>query len=202
MSEECPYGDGPVYAKGFCKAHYNQQYRTGGQTTAETRPPRLSEGSPEAFWSRVDRSGSDCWPWRGYICKAGYGTVKWRGQMSRAHRVAYELAVGPIPDQALIRHGCDNPPCCNPAHLALGSPLDNMADKMGRGRWRGNATSIGEKHVRAKLTADVVRSIRAAYAAGTTSSQLAREHRVHPSTVMQVVNRLTWKHLDPPDGAI
>ncbi len=198
--KECAYGDGPSYSRGFCKRHYNQWYRTGGFTSAEVLPHgRLSAGSEAAIWARIEKRGEDeCWPWKGYIGRAGYGAVKWKGRMSRAHRVVYTLTSGAIPDEVLIRHTCDNPPCCNPSHLLAGTPQDNMSDKMARDRWRGNAVTVGEKHVRAKLTESAVRAIRAEYAAGATCTTLGTKYGVNPSTVMQVVNRLTWKHLDPP----
>lgn len=59
--------------------------------------------------------------------------------MRTVHRVAYELAVGPIPDGLCVLHSCDNPPCCNPAHLSLGTHTENMKHKMDRGRWGGGA---------------------------------------------------------------
>lgn len=91
------------------------------------------------FWSQVDRSaGPDgCWPW---ISKArhvwGYGCISVNGQMIGAHRVAWELAHGPIPDGLWVLHHCDNPPCCNPGprHLFLGTTQDNSKDRVEKGR--------------------------------------------------------------------
>jgi hypothetical protein len=108
-------------------------------------PQHLSV-SNERFWSNVDASnGHDsCWEWRAF-CQPrrgnnlSYGTFKVGGKAGRAmlaHRVAYELAIGPIPPKAVIRHTCDNPKCCNPAHLVAGSQRDNVGDAMARGRHR------------------------------------------------------------------
>ena len=79
---------------------------------------------------------SDCVIWWGTIAANGYGVGKYRGQrkMFKAHRFVYEECFGPIPDNMLVRHSCDNPPCVNPEHLLLGTPQDNMDDKMERGR--------------------------------------------------------------------
>jgi HNH endonuclease len=165
-------------------------------TTPMTAPPRLIGGQKEAFWARVKQGGPDeCWPWLAYIGPAGYGTVKWRGRMSRAHRIAYTLAVGPIPEGLDVLHSCDNPACCNPGHLRPGTQLDNMRDRSMRGRAPGNSVSVGEKHVRAKLTNESVQAIRSAFAAGTSAAHLSRQYKVNQSTISQVVNRITWKHI-------
>jgi len=80
-----------------------------------------------------------CWEWkRGK--SSGYGRVRVggkRGQVYRAHRLAYELVNGPIPDGAVVMHACDNPPCINPAHLIVGTQGENIADRdlKGHGWW-------------------------------------------------------------------
>jgi hypothetical protein len=69
------------------------------------------------FWSRVDTRQDGCWMWTGAHSAAGYGYFRLHGRMLRAHRVSYELAVGPIPDGLTLDHLCRNPSCVNPAHL-------------------------------------------------------------------------------------
>ena len=95
----------------------------------------------DTFWRRVRvKDDKSCWEWCGRLDRDGYGLVgsrKFKGQ--RAHRVAFILSSGPIQPHApgsrsVIRHSCDNPPCCNPAHLSLGSDADNVRDKLSRGR--------------------------------------------------------------------
>lgn len=81
------------------------------------------------FWSRVDVRGPDeCWPWMNAKTPNGYGTVYFGGRMVGAHRVSWELTHGPIPDGLFVLHHCDNPPCCNPAHLFTGTHTDNVRD--------------------------------------------------------------------------
>src|SRR4051812_22074657 len=87
----------------------------------------------ERFWSKVDKTG-ECWLWTAYRDAAGYGRFGLAGKVQKAHRVSYELAVGPIPAGAHVLHSCDNPPCVNPDHLRVGSRIDNMRDKFMRGR--------------------------------------------------------------------
>ena len=89
----------------------------------------------ERFWSKVDRSG-ECWLWTAAKVQ-GYGSFDGR----RAHRVAWELAYGPIPKGVgyhgtCVLHRCDTPACVNPAHLRLGTQADNMADRDAKGRQR------------------------------------------------------------------
>lgn len=98
------------------------------------------------FWSKVDRSaGPDaCWLWLGARKKAGYGNFFVRrdlpGQRGHAifmnaHKFAYTIAYGPIPDGEVVRHRCDVPACCNPMHLLAGTQQNNIADAIERGRF-------------------------------------------------------------------
>jgi hypothetical protein len=81
-----------------------------------------------------------------------------RGTQIKAHQLAFALANGPIGD-AWIRHSCDNPACCNPAHLISGTAKDNTADAIKRGRWKNPPRHIGDTHPNAKLTTIQIRSI-------------------------------------------
>lgn len=105
-----------------------------------TSDPMATE--QERFWAKVDKSG-DCWLWTAARLRFGHGVFKrhvagvWKQQ--KAHRVAYEYMVGPIPDGLFVCHHCDTPPCCNPAHLFVGTAADNMRDMSEKGRasrWR------------------------------------------------------------------
>lgn len=73
----------------------------------------------ESFWARVDKSGGPdaCWEWQGSKQALGYGQVGWKGRVLVAHRLAYTLTHGPIPEGMQVHHKCNNPPCCNPSHL-------------------------------------------------------------------------------------
>lgn len=88
----------------------------------------------ELFWSRVERRSPDeCWPWT--MCTDGrYGRVEWDKHHLKAHRAAWELTHGEIPSDLFVLHKCDNPICCNPDHLFLGTHQDNMDDRARKGR--------------------------------------------------------------------
>lgn len=108
----------------------------------------------ERFWQRVALT-DECWPWLGAKNKNGYGTFSPTKELSKtlAHRFAWELYRGPIPEGMLVCHTCDNPECTNPKHLFLGTPQDNMDDKVRKGRWRGNPVRINlEVHLEGVLT--------------------------------------------------
>lgn len=94
----------------------------------------------ERFWPKVDKRALDeCWLWNAAIDTMGYGVINGggRGRKLYAHRVSYELAVGPIPSELEILHSCDVRPCVNPAHLSVGTRKDNVADARSKHRLRG-----------------------------------------------------------------
>lgn len=146
------------------------------------------------FWAKVDTSG-DCWLWTGYLDRQGYGRVGRKGRNPMgAHRYAWELTNGPIPEGKVIRHSCDNPPCVNPVHLQLGTQRDNIADRQRRGRHRPGRFP-GEAHHSHKLTNADVLACRAAYDAGEKVSVLARRYGLNHKSMYQVVTRRTWRHI-------
>ena len=98
------------------------------------------------FWSKVEKS-EGCWTWTASRDPIGYGTFGFDGKVRKAHRVAYVLAFGEIPEGHHILHSCDNPPCVNPAHLRSGTRKDNMQDALKRGRhFQANQTACKRGH--------------------------------------------------------
>lgn len=161
---------------------------------------------PLRFWPRVAKASSDaCWHWQGTVDKRGYGAVAakhfvgrlgWK--LHRAHRVAYALTFGGVPEDLAVLHRCDNPPCCNPAHLFLGTIADNNRDmrEKGRGYHLGPKKQNGEQNDSAKLTENDVRAMRAMYAAGgVTYQDVADRFHVANAQAWRVVNRQRWAHI-------
>jgi DNA-binding transcriptional regulator YiaG len=139
------------------------------------------------FWSRVDKSGGPdkCWLWTGGYATGGYGSMRWQGRNHSAHRLAYIFTYGNILPVVQVCHRCDNPPCCNPAHLHLGSNTDNSLDK-----WRSHTQPVGETHHNAKLSTQEINEIRARYeTGGVLMRDLAAEYGVGQATISRWVSR-------------
>ncbi len=143
--------------------------------------------------SPKDKNG--CILWTGGKVPKGYGTISLGGEIADqhayAHRVAWELARGPIPPGLHVLHKCDIPGCVAIDHLFLGTNAENVADMMSKGRGPN-----GERSGSAKLTEEKVREIRDRYAAGETDQHnLANEYGVGHANISAIVLRKTWKHI-------
>jgi len=125
----------PAYSKGFCRRHYGRQHRTGVVDIAD---------ATARFEKYVDKSGA-CWLWTGPLFRSGYGRASCGIKKRRAHRVAFETYIGPIPDGLQVLHRCDVPRCVNPAHLFLGTPADNARDMDAKGRAKWIQQNLREK---------------------------------------------------------
>jgi hypothetical protein len=175
-----------------CSAGQKKSYRALQPAVANIV---LSECDIARFWSKVDIRGPDeCWPWLAYRDKNGYGTFNVRTNIITAQRVVWWIQTGEWPP--VVRHRvCDNPPCCNFAHLKAGTHADNMGDMVEKGRSHGySPLQSGELHCKAKLTEADVRDILARYPAETQAA-LAKEKGVHATLVSKIVLRKIWKHL-------
>lgn len=150
--------------------------------------------TPASIWEKIDQSGGpdSCWEWRGCSQRGGYGIFSFSGKQYLAHRWVAEQSGMSIIGR-VVRHGCDNRKCCNPAHLATGTLADNIRDRVERGR-----SARGEAHGRRRLSDAEVLEIRRRYAMGGVSQYaLAPEYGVSRSTIADVVSRKNWRHLPP-----
>lgn len=155
----------------------------------------------ERFWSKVDiRGEDDCWIWKACGTPKGYGIFilsMAKGKHIYAHRYAYQISKGAIPEGMHCMHKCDNPSCVNPNHLTIGTCADNSMDKVKKGR-----SSRGERRWCAKLTDSAVAEIRQRHASeGISNRRLAKEYGVSTSAISLVVTNRTWKHVAAGAGS-
>lgn len=146
-----------------------------------------------------------CRLWKGApIQKTGYGriSVGSRGDGSRksllAHRASYLAFIGPIPNGMFVCHRCDTPSCINPDHLFLGTPGDNMQDKVSKGR---HLSLQGEKNPAAKLSDGNVTEIRSLLSTGRNVTSIARQFGVSHQLVSQIRQGRIWKRLADLEAA-
>lgn len=156
----------------------------------------------ERFWRRVKKgTPTECWLWQGSVCAGNlYGKYKLRGKTASTHRIAYELARGPIPQGLDVCHHCDVRLCCNPQHLFLGTAKDNAQDAAKKGRlnhtrpWPGPRLK-GEASPLAKLTLPEVRAIRSLSAAGTPQKEIGQFFGIGQDEVSRIVHFKRWAHV-------
>jgi hypothetical protein len=171
---------------------------------------KLTPKVRDRYWKKVDRSGGpdSCHWWT--ACKTdGYGRLNIEGRLYKTHRISWVIANNKdIPPGMHVCHTCDNPDCCNPNHLWLGTHIDNMRDRDNKGRCspalgdrHGSRTKPesrprGAAHGRAIFTEDQVRKIREEYAlGGITQQALADKHGIDQSTISAIIRRKTWGHV-------
>lgn len=142
--------------------------------------------------SRIKVNAAGCFEWQGCKSERGYGLTRFEGKQTGAHRASYMAFRGPIKDGLFVCHRCDNPCCINPAHLFLGTGLDNTRDAANKGRM-----AHGERQWLAKLTTDGVAEIVRRYSAGASITDLASEFNVNRCTIRRVLIGETWKRKSP-----
>jgi len=130
---------------------------------------------------------SGCWLWTAGMRGKEYGAFRKGGETRYAHRVSYELHVGPIPSGMCVLHRCDTPLCVNPGHLFLGTYADNAADRDNKGRG-----AIGERNGYSSLTEKQVLEIRIA---SGLQREIASQYDIHRAHVGKIKRRDVWAHL-------
>ena len=125
------------------------------------------------------------WLWQGNVFSDGYGAICFQNKVQRVPRLAFRAATGVDPVGLLVMHTCDTPLCVRPDHLRLGTPADNMADKVQKGRHRWNNLP-GRKQKR--LTSEEVFKLKADIAAGVTVRDAAERYGVSRSNASAILN--------------
>lgn len=146
-------------------------------------PPAARLKSRIPNWGEKDA----CWVWTGNTNPKGYGGMTVHGSRVLVHRVSYALNFGVDPGSLRVLHTCDNPPCCNPAHLFLGTLKDNTEDMMRKGR---GVFPVNEGNGRTTIPTYRVEEIRSRAADGESYSSIARDVGVHVVTVSRIARRL------------
>lgn len=184
--------DKPVVAVGLCNKHWRRNKRFGSPVLVNRTSGFFIGMTPaERFFAQVKKAdGDNCWSWTAARDKDGYGMFRgeWLGVLhKRAHRFSWSYHNNAeIPDGGVICHSCDNPQCCNPAHLRVGSHLDNQREKWAKGR-------ANHRTPAAKLTPEMVREIRAAVG---YQRDIAAKYGVTQTTVSDIKRRRSWTHVE------
>lgn len=175
--------------------------RPRGQNRFGTYGPQ-PKSAAELLWGRVSKGHAvdDCWTWLGPVKSNGYGHLQVREAGAvhswHAHRLAFTLARGTIPDGLHVCHACDNRRCVNPQHLFLGTAQDNADDARRKGR-----ILLGQRRPSSKLSEDDAAAVWWARASGLPVSAVAFIFRVTPGAVYSVWEGRTWSHLTAAHGA-
>lgn len=188
--------DRNAYSKGMCLMHYKRVWRHGSVESLKR--------VPNVGFSLEDRlhfhgwvvSDSGCWEFNGRKDSSGYGRFDFDSRDVSAHRTAYEIWVGPIPDGMIIMHSCDNPPCINPDHLSVGTYRDNMEDMARKGR---SSVRPGESNPFSKLTES--QAIEVLNRPDKPLRYFSEKFHVSISTISKIRTGKNWSYLNDDRSA-
>lgn len=155
----------------------------------------LNDKDVKRLWSKVNIiEDNKCWEWIASRDRHGYGyfsvTRDKITKNSTSSRATYIAVNGPIPDGLFVCHKCDNPPCCNPKHLFLGTPKDNAHDMIKKGRQATGLRALG----RYKISPEIANDIRGLRIAGWKYKDLMSKFQLCKSTISYICNKKTWNH--------
>lgn len=155
----------------------------------------LTQEQVNYFWSLVQRLSKGnpdiCWEWGRATTWRGYGSIMFNCRKFSTHRLAWMIANDrEIPPGMHVCHSCDNPRCCNPSHLSIGTEADNQREKIEKKRH-----SFGTNHGMSKLNDTAVRYIRRLRKEGESINSLAKGFRIERTTIYQIILGKTWRHV-------
>lgn len=166
-----------------------------GGVTKKTKPTKtcgciLSKEEILNKYTHIKENG--CLEWTGYKDKKGYGQAHHYYKRLFAHRLSWMVHKGEIPEGMLVCHTCDNPPCCNPDHLFLGTYKENIQDMIRKGR---SNTPKGERVRSSKLKNSDIYEIKKLFEKGYSMQEISNIYMCARSTISNIINRKTWKHI-------
>ncbi len=167
-----------------------------------TPMPLFNEEQAARFWSRVEKRGEDeCWEWKAGRIPQGYGMFHPYVNPLRSHRVSYYLSTGVDPKENLVLHSCDNPPCCNPKHLSIGSNMENSMDMMKKRRGlkgvpkKNYVFPSNQKPKTRKFDVLKVIEVRRLRSQGVQLSVIAKMFNASRAQVGRIVYGYSWAHV-------
>jgi len=179
---------------------YQRAYQERKRNGEGPRPPGKPANTPDVLWSKVDKRGEDeCWNWMGYKNEDGYGRVQIKEWAYFAHRVIFNLvnpgiielnAPKSYDETGFLLHTCDNPSCCNPKHLWVGTHAENMADKVAKNRQNKFPADTGP---RCKLTMQQAREARKLRKEGIPTRELARRFGISLPSMKTLIRGDSYK---------
>ncbi len=168
-------------------------------------PFSIDNAGPLTGNLKITESG--CWEWTRGRFSNGYGRLYTGGKGFKTHRISFEYFVRPLVPGEYVCHHCDNPPCCNPAHLFAGTAKDNWRDMLSKGRGRfasgdnhglrknPEAAMRGDSHIFAKLRCSDIPGIRERIAAGERHGKIAADFGVSREAITRIKSKKAWAHI-------
>lgn len=192
----CSVCGGKSLARGYCDAHYQRWRKYGDPLGGGAMQPR-TRTLADRLNDLCDRSGGEsaCWNWIGCKGRQGYGNIRVDNKTMLSHRARWQDEHGEIPGGMVVCHTCDNPSCCNPRHLWLGTQQENVADMIEKGRFPTPVGRKGESSHLAKLAPSDIAGILAMRAAGIPRKEVAAQVGVSPSHVWRIETGKAWRHI-------
>lgn len=153
--------------------------------------PILTKKQIDRLWCRVKQNGpDDCWPFLGRVCEDGYGKISLNYKEFVASRLIYAVVHKLDPGQKIVCHTCDNPPCCNPKHLFLGTFQQNVKDSVAKKRH--SSLIKGSAKVQALVNEEIVKEMRLSF---LSKQELAEKYNIGISNVYRILTKRSWKHV-------